>query len=30
MPYENNLPIYICRHPRRDLIEAWPGLKRFD
>ncbi|HEX8773530.1 MAG TPA: glycosyltransferase family 39 protein [Pyrinomonadaceae bacterium] len=27
MPYENNLPIYICRRPRAPLREIWPEVK---
>jgi hypothetical protein len=30
MPYENDLPIYVCRSPRRDLAEVWLLLRRFD
>jgi hypothetical protein len=29
VPDENNLPIYICRHPRVPLSDAWPSLKFF-
>lgn len=29
VPDENNLPIYICRHPRVPLSNAWPSLKFF-
>jgi hypothetical protein len=29
VPDENNLPIYICRHPRVPLPDAWPSLKFF-
>ncbi len=27
MPYENNLPIFICRSPRAPLKEIWPEVK---
>jgi len=29
MPSENNLPVYVCRHPRMPLSQAWPKLKFF-
>jgi hypothetical protein len=29
MPYENGLPIWVVRGPRRSLTELWPGIKRF-
>ena len=29
VPDENNLPIYICRHPRVPLSDVWPSLKFF-
>jgi hypothetical protein len=29
MPYENNLPIFICRKPRTSLAAYWPMTKRF-
>jgi Dolichyl-phosphate-mannose-protein mannosyltransferase len=29
VPDENNLPVYICRHPRVPLSNAWPSLKFF-
>jgi Dolichyl-phosphate-mannose-protein mannosyltransferase len=29
VPDESNLPIYICRHPRIPLSDAWPWLKFF-
>jgi hypothetical protein len=29
VPDENNLPIYICRHPRAPLSDGWPSLKFF-
>ncbi len=30
MPYENNLPIYICKGFRGSLKEYWPKLKHYD
>ncbi len=27
MPYENNMPIFICRRPRAPLKEIWPEVK---
>jgi len=27
IPEENNLPVYVCRHPKMTLKEAWPRLK---
>ncbi|HTR81924.1 MAG TPA: glycosyltransferase family 39 protein [Bacteroidota bacterium] len=30
MPYENNLPIYICRHLKVPLKQVWPSLKHFE
>jgi hypothetical protein len=29
MPYETNLPVYVCRRLRRPVAEVWPQLKRF-
>jgi len=29
MPYENGLPLWVVRGPRRPLLELWPQLKRF-
>ena len=29
MPYENNLPIYICRHSKRPLKQLWPSTKSY-
>jgi hypothetical protein len=29
MPYQNNLPIYVCRDLKVPLEEAWSGLKRY-
>jgi hypothetical protein len=30
MPYENHLPIFICRGPKVPLQTLWPSLKHFD
>jgi 4-amino-4-deoxy-L-arabinose transferase-like glycosyltransferase len=30
MPYENRLPIYLCRGMRPPLMEQWPSLKHYD
>ncbi len=30
MPYENNLPIFICRRLRAPAAEIWPGSKHYD
>ena len=30
MPYENNLPIFVCRGLRAPSPEIWPGSKHFD
>ncbi len=27
MPQETNLPVYICRRPKKTLQQAWPRLK---
>jgi hypothetical protein len=27
MPYENNLPIYVCGKPEAPLKEVWPEVK---
>jgi hypothetical protein len=29
MPYENNVPVYICRNVRIPLREIWPRIKSF-
>ncbi len=29
MPYENNLPIFICRKPKVSLQEVWESLKEY-
>jgi hypothetical protein len=29
MPYENDLPIWICRGPREPLSELWPEIRHF-
>jgi hypothetical protein len=28
-PKERQLPVYVCRKPRRPLEEAWPALRRY-
>ena len=30
MPYENDVPIYVCRGLRGSLADLWPQLKHFD
>ncbi|MCP4261378.1 MAG: glycosyltransferase family 39 protein [Planctomycetes bacterium] len=30
MPYENNLPVYICRKPKRPLEEIWNSIKHYE
>jgi hypothetical protein len=30
MPYENNLPVYICRKPKRSLEEVWNSIKDYE
>jgi Dolichyl-phosphate-mannose-protein mannosyltransferase len=30
MPYENQLPIFICRGPRTPLVVLWPSFKHFN
>ncbi len=30
MPYENNLPIFVCRGLRAPAAEVWPGSKHYD
>jgi 4-amino-4-deoxy-L-arabinose transferase-like glycosyltransferase len=30
MPYENQLPIFICRGPRTPLAVLWPSFKHFN
>ena len=30
MPYENDLPIYVCRKPRASLQAIWPKVKHYD
>ena len=30
MPYENHLPILVCRGPRQPLAAVWPSLKHYD
>ncbi len=29
MPYENGIPIYLCRGPREPLARIWPKLKNY-
>jgi len=30
MPYENNRPVFICRHPLEDWHSIWPRLRHYD
>lgn len=30
MPYENHIPIFLCRGMRQPLPERWPALKHYD
>ncbi|MEW6456675.1 MAG: hypothetical protein AB1410_08205 [Acidobacteriota bacterium] len=30
MPYENNLPIYICRNLKKSVKETWSQVKHYD
>lgn len=30
IPHENNLPVYVCRKPKKPLREIWPFFKHFD
>ncbi len=30
MPYEDDQPIWICRHLRVPIVELWPDLKHYD
>jgi hypothetical protein len=30
MPYENDLPIFVCRKPKVVLQDIWPRLKHYD
>jgi len=30
MPYENDVPIWVCREPREPLEQIWPDLKHYD
>jgi hypothetical protein len=30
MPDENDLPVYVCRHPKLPFEEAWPQFKHYD
>ena len=27
VPYENNVPVYVCREPKVSIRDAWPGLR---
>jgi 4-amino-4-deoxy-L-arabinose transferase-like glycosyltransferase len=27
LPHENNLPVYVCRRPKKPLKEIWPDVK---
>jgi hypothetical protein len=29
MPYETNLPVYLCRRPKMTLQQVWPRLRKF-
>ncbi len=30
MPYESNLPVYVCRKPKLSLKEVWPEVKKYE
>jgi hypothetical protein len=30
MPYENHVPIWVCRGPATPLAEMWPRLKHYE
>ena len=30
MPYENRVPIFLCRDMKPPLAERWPALKHYD
>jgi hypothetical protein len=30
MPYENNLPVYICRNKKINISELWDSMKHFE
>ncbi|MFB3786017.1 MAG: ArnT family glycosyltransferase [bacterium] len=30
MPYENNLPVFVCRKPKVSLREIWPEIKHYE
>ncbi len=30
MPYENNLPIHVCRGIKISIEQEWPGIKHFE
>jgi hypothetical protein len=29
VPFETNLPVYLCRRPKMTLQQVWPRLKKF-
>jgi hypothetical protein len=29
MPYESDLPVFLCRGPKVTLADVWPGLRRY-
>jgi hypothetical protein len=29
MPYENNLPVFLCRRMKTPLPEMWPKIKKW-
>jgi len=30
MPYENNLPVYVCKNAKYSLLKEWPNFKHYD
>lgn len=30
MPYESNLPVFVCRKPKSTFQEQWPGAKHYE
>lgn len=30
MPYENNIPVWVCRGLRHPMAEIWPEVKHFE
>ncbi len=30
MPYENNMPIMVCKEPRESLTDIWPSIKNYN